>query len=191
MGFHYSTLFALPIFLLHKFTIKREYAILLLVISLFSSAIMSSLISSISSDMYILEKFVGYAERSRGGGNFMAIIINIFIFFLLVIWNRLTVIDKSNARYLTFVCIGGAIWNIFSFDYTLRLRLSTFYLLFSLFLIPECGKVLKLEWYLYRQRVLILCFVVFISLFVVNIKSNLATHEQLSFLPYKIFFLEE
>ncbi len=191
LGFHYSAIIALPIFLLHKFNIKKEFAIALVVVSLFSSAFVLSLVSSISSEIYVLEKFVSYAERSRGGGNLLAIIINIVMVYFFVMWNRLTRVNKANAAYLTFVCVGVAIWNFLGFDYTLRLRLSTYYLFFSLLLIPECRTVIKSKRHRFKPMVMSLCFIIFLLLFVVNIKSNLATHEQLSFLPYRLFFLEQ
>ena len=182
---------ALPIFILHNFTLKREYAIGIIVCSLFGSAILTSVLFSLSSDIYLVSKFLSYAERSRGGGDFMAIVINMFGVLVLVKWNQLRDLNDNNARFLTFICIGVAIWNMFSFDYTLRLRLSTFYLLFSLLIIPEFSKVFDFEERQFKHCAAMICFSLYMLLFAVNIKSNLDTHEKLSMLPYKVFFLND
>ena len=187
IGFHYSTLFTIPIFLLYKFTLKKEYAIILVIASFFVSNFVFSFVSSISSDFYLLDKFADYAERSRGGGDFMAIIINLFMLAVFIKWDRIVELNPFNAKYLTFVCVGVILWNIFSFDYTLRLRLSTYFLLFSIVLIPEYGRVLSIDIELYKRRICVICMMVFFALFFVNIKSNLESHEQLSFLPYRVF----
>ena len=131
-----------------------------------------------------------YAEKGRSGGGTMTYIINFICVFHLLIWNKLTNLNKINSLLLGSFSVGVFFWNIFlNIDSTLSLRFSSFFMLGVILLVPQYKYAFKLEYRQFARQISLLFFLlVYIAYFYVNINGYLQNKERMSNLPYQTIF---
>lgn len=187
-GYHYSIAFSLLIFGVYKLNYGRMANIVVYVLSLFLSVLVLQFISSGAWNSYILLKLQKYSEDAGGGGNFMTLILNLLAIFNFVYWTRLSNNDKKKEFLLRAVTMGVIVWNLFGFDYTLRLRLSTFFMMFLIFLAPYYKDVFKLSYPSFKKVVVITLFTLISANLYLIIMDNVNNHAKISPLPYQTIF---
>lgn len=188
VGFHYSILFSLLIYVVYKSKYGRSTNLVIYIFSLFLSVIVMQLITSGSSNLYIFRKMQKYAEDAGGGGNFMTLILNLLAIFNFVYWDLIAKGNKTREFLLKSVSTGVIVWNLFGFDYTLRLRLSTFFLLFFIFLVPYYREVFKMSHIAFKRIVILVLFTLISANFYLVIMDNINNFAKISPLPYQTVF---
>ncbi|MEG1402198.1 EpsG family protein [Bacteroides sp.] len=190
IGFHTSSLIGLFLLLIYYFRKGVFFNIILYLLSIGVSSFFLSAILDANSDFPALKIVINYALAGQvGAGNTMMILINIIGITNILLWKKLEKIDERNRLWLNIINFGVVLWNVFGFEGTLRLRLSSFFLLFLILLLPSycylCGyKYQKIS----RQLLYFLFVLVFCSSFYINISSHLKEGGKMSFLPYQTIF---
>lgn len=109
-------------------------------------------------------------------------------FFNLFFFQKLVKKDRNSNVYIYLYNIGLLLWGLFSFDHTLSLRLSTYFLLFFVLLGPTYCDIV------FIRMKLNVFFIAFLSMFLassffVNINAYIAgISDKISFLPYQTIF---
>lgn len=190
IGFHISALIGLLLLPIYHFGQGRTLNWLLWGVSLGASSILLNIISAISSNVPSLEVVARYMLKGDlGAGDTMMILINIIGLTNLIFWYKLSKVDEHNILWLRIINIGVALWNVFGFEGTLRLRLSSFFLIFMIILLPSYVYIVQNSYRrLTKQIICIFFLLVFSSSFYINIKSHLNTGDKMSFLPYQSIF---
>ena len=190
IGFHISACIGLLLPLVYLFQCQKKWNILFYIFSLFSSSILMALLSNISSTFPFLESVEYYVNNGYiGSGNTMKIVINMIAIFNLFFWRELESRSEKSKLWLNITNFGAIIWNLFSFEGTLCLRLSSFFLLFLILLLPSYLYIFKRK---YRQVISFLFCTFFILLFsssfYINIFAHMKTGCKMSALPYQTIF---
>ena len=90
-----------------------------------------ALLSNISSTFPFLESVEYYVNNGYiGSGNTMKIVINMIAIFNLFFWRELESRSEKSKLWLNITNFGAIIWNLFSFEGTLCLRLSSLFLFY-------------------------------------------------------------
>lgn len=188
--FHKSAAIGILIYPLYYLRTDLKLHFIIYMVSFAASNIVMKLVGDYSSIIPYLGIVENYAEYARSEGGTMTYIINGLCVFQFLIWNKLTKLNPDNGRYLALFSIGGCIWNIFlPIDSTLALRLSSFFQIFIIFLVPQYKYLFKTK----NLRFVSLCsygffFLLFLSYFVINANAYLKQPERMSNLPYQTIF---
>ncbi len=129
-----------------------------------------------------------YVENNGTNGGLLLYAVNTLNILNLINWKKLTNINKNNIALLTFVNFGTCIWNSFiSIDGTIAVRLSSFFLIFSILLIPSYLLIYNYK----RTKILIYicCSMLFIISFALNFYGYYYKGLHMSNVPYQVFFL--
>lgn len=169
---------------------KRDIHLALFILSFLLTPIVMRVVGSYSSVIPLLMNIENYAEKARDGGGTMTYILNFLCVFHLIIWNKLSPLNKNNHIYLGAFSVGVFFWNIFlHVDSTLSLRFSSFFMIFIIFLVPQYKYAFHVK---YRKMIsqLSLSFfiLVFIAYFYININGYMQNRERMSNLPYQTIF---
>lgn len=90
---------------------------------------------------------------------------------------------------LNIVNCGVVLWNLFAFEGTLRLRLSSYFLIFSIILLPNYFYLWGKKYYqLSRQVVTSFFIILFIASFYINISNYIKRNDRMSYFPYQTIF---
>lgn len=190
VGFHTSSLIGLFLLVMYYFRRGVVFNVILYLLSISVSSLFLSFFLNIASDFPALKIVAKYALAGQvGAGDTMMILINIIGISNLLLWRKLEKVDVQNRLWLNIVNFGIVLWNVFGFEGTLRLRLSSFFLLFLILLVPSCVYLVSYKYQkLLRQLLYSFFFLVFCSSFYINILSHLKEGGKMSFLPYQTIF---
>lgn len=194
-GIHNSAYIGLIIPLIYYFRFGRKFNVLFFIsILFFSSAIVLGLFSFLANHFQVFDVILNYTElHEKQQGPFLKIIIYTLNIINLIFWNRLVAVNKMNRIFLNTVNFGTCLWMLFSFEATLSLRLSSYFLLFDILLLPS-------YMYIYNQKFLhraklaltIFFFALFCSSFYINVIGYVnKKDDKISFLPYQTFFFHK
>lgn len=190
--FHYSGFIGFLLIIPFFFKINRTFAIILFLSAFFISEFLLDYILQINSSSTLMLKLLGYANNSKELGRFMKFFILLLNGANLIFWNRLCTFNKLNKFYLNAVNIGACFWFVFGFDHTLSLRLSSFFLIFDILLIPSYFHAFSYKYNLLVNQCIILLFIsVYISGFIININNYLSSFEKMSYIPYQTIFFHK
>ncbi len=190
---HYSGFIGLLLLVVKFLPLGRKKSILLFCLCFLISDSLLLLLQQLEygGDSVFLLKLLKYADRMQEQGKLMKYIILLFNVFNLLYWNKLVSYNLNNKVLLNLVNIGTCLWVVLSFDHTLSLRLSSYYLIFQLLLIPSYFEIAN---YKYRKIVrfgIISFFVIFfLSGFVINI-INYEPTSKMSYIPYQTIFYHQ
>lgn len=185
MGFHLSAAFALLLLPIYKIRTGNKAMWIAWIISFLASAFLKNYLQNISSDNMLIALFLKSVASEEEGGGMFTILVNIICFFVLINWNSLKRIRKENESLMQVLVFGVLIWNLLSFDFVTRSRLSLYFLMSMLIIIPEFTKI-KFSRSLPTRSFIIIFFIgVALSSFIINIKGNLKDNTKPSFLPYQ------
>lgn len=185
---HSSAYIGLFIFLFYYIHFSRKVYLIALISSFIIGANLTNILSAVSSSNPILNAAYNYLflyPKEVGSMKYLILLIGIFVFFC---WNRLLKINPKNIVILNYVGLGICFFFIFIKEDTLSYRLSNFFLLFLLLLLPEYINSQKTKT---KKRLLVVGF--FLSLFCfsfyINITGYLAKKtERMNYLPYQTIF---
>lgn len=189
--FHKSAAIGILIYPLFYLKPNLKIHLILFIVSYIASNLVMSIIGDYASVIPYLGLVENYAEYARSEGGMMTYIINGLCIFHFVIWNKLVKLNSDNGKFLSLFSIGGCIWNIFlPVDSTIALRLSSFFQIFIIFLVPQYKYIFKA---IEKRKFVSLCsygffLVLFLSYFIINANAYLKKPERMSNLPYQTIF---
>ena len=191
IGFHTSAVGAVLVYPLFYLFHNRSLNVVLFIVSFFIAALIIPLINSISPNSALLIKFLDNVDKdiTSFGGIFSYILNGIAIFHLFY-WKKLSAILPQNKIYLTMINIGVCLWNIFlSIDPTTAQRLSLFFLLFLVLLIPSYKHISISNKKVIGFVVNLFLILLFISSLSLNLYGFYEKGRSMSNIPYQVFFL--
>ena len=188
-GFHVSAFLALLIIPIYKIKIGLKFQCLMWIASFFLMVVLESYLENLQSENVMLAVFLKYAEAKQQGGGTFTILVNLICIIMLLSWNKIKSCRIENEGLLRIFLFGVFIWNILGFDIVTRSRISLYFILSMLLLIPELTVAVRLRGYKLKQLVIMFFFAVFMSAFAINIKGNLTEKTKISYLPYQVYFL--
>lgn len=130
--------------------------------------------------------FVNNAEQGR----FVKFILFFIGFLNLFLYQKLINIDSRNKIYIYMFNVGLLVWGIFSFDHTLSLRLSTYFMIFLVLICNSYCNIYFFKKFVSGKSILILFLSLYLtSSFIVNIAAyTQGKVDKISFLPYQTIF---
>lgn len=188
--FHKSALIGFLIYPIFYFRQSFKTHIIAFIVSFFVSVAVMTLIGQYSAAIPILANVEHYANAGRSEGGSMTIIINFITIVNFLLWTKLESFDPANSKYLALFSLGTILWNIFlGVDSTIALRLSSFFHIFIILLVPQYYYVVSEQYSMWIQRGVYSFFVLlFASYFAINIRSYLSNPERMSNIPYQTIF---
>lgn len=189
--FHYSGFVGIALFFFYAYPLNKKSLFCIFLISFIIGEEIHILMQGLDYTIVespIISKLLAYGNNGEDQGRFMKYII-IFISLLnIVYWNRLVRCNSQNKILLNLACFGGCLWVMLSFDKTISLRISSFFLIFQILIIPSYINIAMLY---YRKiiRLLILVFFItyFSSGFIINILAY-TPNSKMSYIPYQTIF---
>ena len=129
--FHDSGYIGFILLIVYLVPMNRKVCIGLFCIAFISSDYIATFIQDFEYDekSVLLLKMLSYIERSEQQGQFMKYIIILLNILNLFYWNKLRQGNSEYENLLKLVNCGACIWVLFSFDRTLSLRLSSYFLI--------------------------------------------------------------
>ena len=133
-------------------------------------------------------RLISYLSRIEPQRGLMSIIVFFIGFINLLFWKKLISINNQNSDYLRLINLGVFFWGLFSFNVTLSLRISSYFLIFILLLVPSFIPLFKKK-VAARSMIILFLSVYFASSFYVNIKGYTPSpSDRISYLPYQTVF---
>lgn len=193
--FHSSALIGFLLFPLTLIPLNRSINLLILISSFFLSFFIKSLLSTgFLSQLDILSRFQDfYIDAETSSPTKLQYLYYIIVGFNLFYYDRLVALDISNKKMITITTFGVFLFNILSFEPITSTRLSAFFLLFWIYIIPyyllifSKGKGIVIQKIIFNMLLLLSFYYLFI--YVEAYESRI--QEKISFLPYKFWFLEQ
>lgn len=192
-GMHKSAYVGFLIPVIYYFQQGRKFNIILFVTSFLLTQVIMMLILSIGGNNPILKNVIYYIIHNTGGSGkiyqYLIYLINIIFF---IYWDRLVRIDPLNKFWLNLTNVGVCFWILFSFQSTLSFRLSLFFIVYIIILIPALINTFSDRYRkLIRQGIMImLAMLFFLNLYILAVAYNEGKIVQASFLPYNVFFIQ-
>lgn len=185
---HNSGYIGLLILLFNFVHFSRKTYIIALIASFIIGDNMLNILSTVSSTNPIFNAAYNYLflyPKEVGSMKYLILLIGIFVYMN---WSRILKINPQNIILLNYVGIGVCLFFLFIKDDTLSFRLSNFFLLFLLLLVPEYINSHKVY---AKKRVLTTFF--FLSLFCFSFYINIVGYldkktERMNYLPYQTIF---
>lgn len=191
--FHKSALIGVLIYPLYYVQLNKKIHLILFVCSFLVSNLAQRVLSDYASIIPFLSSVEGYLEFGRQEGGTMTLIVNFLTIFHFFIWDKMVKFNSDNLKKLCCFNVGACLWNIMlPIDSTLALRLSTFFLMFLIFIVPQYKYIFSVR---YRKLVGLMSYsffvVLFLSYFLINISAYLKVPERMSNLPYQTIFFHK
>lgn len=188
IGFHYSALFA--IFLLVPYFIRISPRILLIIylFSFFASSYILNSIMSLVPNNLLVVKLMQYAFEESEGGDKLSLILNFMALVVFYCWNKISNYNREATLHFAFFVIGCILWNIFSFDVSLRLRLSSYFLIFAVLVVPEVLSFMPFRKKQSLMIVLLFLITFFMASMYIQISYYKQTASKVSSIPYQTIF---
>lgn len=188
IGFHNAAIFGYLFLPLIFIRIGKVANLLLLIASVFISAILQSYLSGITNVSNIFaQSFLDYANADEAVDGFSRLPYVFLLFDLYLIFGteRIQKQRPEVKRYILIYNMGCCVMFLLSFQPTLSSRLSRFFLIYSILIIPyiiECKTKLGLR----GKKLVLFVVCAFFYFFMLTIFNySLKRHE---YLPYQLFF---
>lgn len=137
--FHKSAVFILPLFFLYN--VKLSYKV---IISIMATSFFSLNILKIILETKLFSEYAIYVKDSIGlGGNVIYYLIILLDIILLILYNRLILINTENKFLINTVLFGSYIYIALIKLGHLGPRISVYFLIYMLYLIEDCFKIFK------------------------------------------------
>ena len=188
--FHKSALISLLFYFIFFIKPGRLLNIIFYLSSFAISAFLLEAISQYADLFFLLSDVEKYTEVGRAEGGTMNYIVNGLNIINFLLWSQLSAKDKNNSLYLCLFNIGVCLWNAFlAIDSTISLRLSSFFMIFIIFLVPQYKTIFVGKNQLFVNRMVYLFFLIlFSSYFYINVSAYLDNPERMSNIPYQTVF---
>lgn len=189
-GFHISALLALLLIPVYKIKTGIKFQWVLWISSFLLMIVLREFLSNLQSENILLAAFLKRTAAQQHGGGTYTILVNALCLLSLVSWKKVMALKSENEGLLRLFLFGICIWNVLGFDFVTRSRMSLYFVLPLLLLVPEITAVVKVGAFKSRKLAIVFFFAVFISAFIINIRANLTEKTKISYLPYQVFFLD-
>ena len=191
VGFHISAVVAILLYPLYFLFHKKYLNIVLYLSSFVLSISIVPILESFLPYNFLLDKVMSNVDKgiTTTGGLLFYVVNGIAIFHLLY-WERISSISSNNKIYLTLVNVGVFLWNVFlGLDPTTAQRLSLFFLLFIVLLVPSYISISLRNKRFINSSVNVLFVSLFVSSLVLNLYAYYEKGRNMSNIPYQVFFL--
>lgn len=189
--FHISGIIGILILPLMLIPINKRINYILIIVSFFISTLIKNISSNYFSEISIFIRFFKYyIDATNAGPTSLQYLYYAIGIFNLIFYNKLVKLNTLNKYYISISSFGIVIFNILSFEPVSALRLSSFFLIFWIYLIPYYSLIFSKK---YNRIIQILILILFLSLsfyylfMYVNAFENKIL-EKVSFLPYKFWW---
>ncbi len=186
-GFHLSALFALLLIPVYKIKLKKALLWGMWIGSFLLTIVLERYLANVQSDNYLIVLFLRSVDAKQQGGQVFTYLLNIICFAVLLLWDKLKLLKDENEGLLRLVFAGVCIWNLLAFDFVTRSRLSMYFILPLLLILPEFKEIIEVKGLQTRRLLIYVLFAIFGSSFFINIKANLENGTKISYLPYQTF----
>lgn len=187
-GFHQSSVFALLLIPFYKIRLKTVVIWSMWIASFLLTMVLEKFLANFQSDNPLLALFLRYIEAKYQGGQIFTYLVNAICLVVLLLWSKLKLLKEENEGLMRLFFIGVCVWNVLAFDIVTRSRLSMYFMLTLLLIVPELKEVITIKGTQIRTCLIALLFAFFSSSFFINIKANLADGIKISYLPYQTIF---
>lgn len=187
--FHSSAFVGILIYPIFYLSSKKSIGVSLYILSVILSIVGSIYIIDFLGSFSMFENAFIYAtEKEHTGGGTMTYIINGMGIVFLLLWNSITKHGTLAQYWLKLNNVGVCLWNILlPLDVVLAGRIATFYLLFSILLVPYVAKTYSSK-SIITQAIYPFFLLFFISSFALSILGHLKNREDMANLPYQTIF---
>jgi len=188
--FHTSALAGILILPIVLFPQSRLSNATFLLISFFISAFLYDFLISLNLESDAYSKLIYYINTETAKPTILQYLFYIIGISNLIFYNRLVKINPNNKALITLSTFGLIIFNILSFEPVSQSRISTFFFVFWILLIPDYCKLFTIRSARIANSIIITCFIA-LSFFYLSIyinAYNTGILEKISFLPYKFWF---
>lgn len=193
---HSSGISALLLFftpICKKISLKSN--IIMLCASFFAGKVILTVITQYLAGVAMVQRFLYYTELDMDGFVIFQYIMYAIVLVNFVFYNKLILIDKRNALYITFVNAGLCFYNLFLFESQTAIRMANFFMLFELFILPSYIPVLR---HVIKEQRTIKCLL-FTAMFTLQLLMvctyikgyNNRTVDRGTYVPYKTWLFEQ
>lgn len=188
--FHGSAVAALLLLLVYMFPISRVVNFVLLIASFFIGSAFSRYIVEYISMYEFFSGFLVYINFDYSKPNSLWVLYYGLTLLNLLFYKRLVSINPENSRLISVINFGIVIYNILIFEPVSAMRISAFYIIYFIFIIPSYVGVFGVK---YRRAVgnyIVAVFGilmgVYLYIIIAGYQSGLV--DKISFIPYKFWF---
>jgi hypothetical protein len=170
------------------FPVGKLINIILFICSFYIGSMIISFIDN--SDLFLLTRLKIYIGLEGVKAQLLNYLYYAFGIFNLLFYDKLVKIDPKNKAIITLINSGLILLNLFSFESVTSLRISAFYLLFLVYLIPSYTRIFNKQSSRIIENVLVSGFISlsFFYLYIFINGYNNGVIDKVSFLPYRFWF---
>jgi hypothetical protein len=192
--FHLSGIAGIFLWIVYKLKLSRIVNIILFIISfifpLFVKDIIMNFLSNYIPDSIVAVRLQFYIFAETQSPTLLQYLYYAFAVINLLFYDRLVKINESNKQYISFVTFGVVIFNLLSFEPISATRISAFFLIFLMYIIPYYPKIFPSKYQKLIEQIifLLLITIVFFYLWIYISAYKNTQLEKISFIPYKFWF---
>ena len=186
INIHSSAIITLLFIPLVYMELNRKMNIILFVVSFFISTIVYHLVETVTINNLFFKMLHAYTVKEHKVDAFgiLPYVFNVLNVFILMFYKRLTSTYKQAGLFITIFNLSCCLMQMFAFNPTLSTRLSRYFFIYIILIIPlmihipKYGKILK-------QIFLSFLIVMYVASFTVNYRAFQRGNTKSEFLPYK------
>jgi hypothetical protein len=190
--FHISALMGFLLLPLILIPINKLFNYILFISSFFLSLLIKSFIlSNFMSELSVISRFQDfYIDGETASPTTLQYLYYIIAAINLFYYDKLVALNSLNKQIISITTFGVFFFNILSFEPVTSTRVSAFFLLFWIYLIPYYSKIFSIKYGRIIQHVIftLLLTLSFYYLFIYVRAYENGIQEKVSFLPYKFWF---
>lgn len=188
--FHSSGIIGLLLYPLVHLKLSRNLNVIIFVISFFMTEIIKNFIFPFIASQNFNDQVKFYIEMNAKAPTLLPFVIYVITAFNLIFYKKLVNLNPDNKVYIFLTTTGAVIYNILLFEPNSALRISSFFLIFWVFIFPYYGLLINRRLHKLNTAFLILFWIFisfsFLAIYIVNYDEKVI--EKISFLPYKFWF---
>ncbi|AYO57049.1 hypothetical protein CO230_02230 [Chryseobacterium sp. 6424] len=188
--FHSSGLLGIILYPLVNMKSGKTLNIVLFASSFFISEMVQNFVFPLIASQNFNEQVKFYIEMNSKAPTLLPIIIYTICIFNIFFYKKLIDLNPANKNYIFITTVGGALYNILLFEPNSALRISSFFLIFWVFIFPYYGFLINKKVYKLNSAILVLLWFAisysFLTIYIINYGNKII--EKISFLPYKFWF---
>jgi hypothetical protein len=188
MLIHPSAIVGILILPIVIFPVGKLINIILFICSFYVGSMIISFINN--SDLFLLSRLKMYIGFEEAKPQLLNYLYYAFGIFNLLFYDKLVKINPKNKAIITLINAGVILLNLFSFEPITSLRISAFFLLFLVYLIPYYTQIFNKQSSRIIENILVSGFISlsFFYLYIFINGYNNGVLEKVSFLPYQFWF---
>lgn len=191
--FHTSGIFGILLWPIVKFQFNRTTNVIFFIVSflfpIFLNDLLIGFADQIVTNVSLFSKYNWYLEHESVGTTKLQYLYFAFGIFNLIFYNRLTKLNSENKNFLNIANIGIVIFNVLSFEPISATRISAFFLVFLIYIIPYYPVIFKKNRLVIQPIIFILLLSIsffYLWIYIDSYESGVIT--KISFVPYKFWF---